>query len=220
MARTSKRNGTEPAISLDGVTDAEIKTVKDQVKAKTAVHGKKGTGRKDGVKKPASDHAPATDVLGTITGLELLQLPAIVQLGNELEPTCEASPVSLAKGRLTNTQMAGVEILSDVIVRRTIAQCADELNISHQAVYKWFNDPVFTAALELRKRENFINVGKIKMYDVYLKEVDKAVPSSRMTEQIAKTLGFFSDSDNINIEVNVDATGEQNNLEVGRDGSY
>jgi hypothetical protein len=207
----------EPAISLDVSAD-DINAVKHEVKAKTSALGRKGTGRKV-VKKSPEDHLPASDALA-ITSTDLALLPDVLQSAQVVEPVQVAQAIRRAEAGLTEAQKHAVEVLADVVVRRSVPQCADEVGVSAQAVYTWFANPVFTAALELRKRENFINVARIKMYDVYLKEVDKAVPSSRMTEQIAKTLGFFSDNDSINIEINVDASGEQNNLEVNRDGSY
>jgi hypothetical protein len=235
MARPRIHNAVTP-ISLDA-TDADTKSVVQEAKAKTAGRGSRT--RKPGrVRRTEEDDAPnpqfapttAPSGIGASAASDYVavQLPVVTEhkVGDVLNapgndtPSYKTFVVRSDEASLSPTQTAAIELLADMMKAYSVPQVAELIGVEHPTLYRWLASPVFNVALELRTRENFLSLGRVKAYHVYNRELNKASPSSRMMEQIAKTLGFFSDADTINLEVNVSSSNEQTSIDVGRDGPY
>lgn len=129
-------------------------------------------------------------------------------------PTLNTYYVDPAQSKLTTTQMTAIKLLCDFVgPKQSVADVAAAVCVTAQTVYAWHNEILFLTALEEWKRGLFYLVGRSKLYTVYNNELDKAHPGSRVLEQIAKTLGLYSDGDSVNVQVNVNNAGNQTELD-------
>lgn len=106
--------------------------------------------------------------------------------------------------QLTVTQWEAIELLADLISKPSVQQVAVAVGVDDATLYRWLSKPEFAQELRLRKQAIFVELDAFKLMGVYDNELNKNNPGSRVMEQIAKTLGFFSDGSDISLNIQVD----------------
>jgi len=223
MARTKK---VLPAVSLDP-TEEEAAKVKTSVEKIRASNGNRTRGNFSDNRGPgfmANNPSRPTEELVTTQVASGKRAPITLPMPDGLVsediispekpnvPTVKTYYVEAEQARLSVTQLDAIDKLANLAQRHSVADTAAALGVTTQTIYTWLNQPLFQSLLEERTRANFYNIGRIKLFKVYDDELGKSKPGSRVLEQVAKTLGLYSDGDTTNVQVNIEQYGNQTEL--------